>query len=264
MPPHARWLLAVLLLATPAAAADLTLRIGDQSRVLTQADLLKSPDAVDVPLPQSALTTKAVPLLAILKGLPTDDIDTLEVRASDGFVSQIPMALVRKAEQGGSVALVAVEDPARPWPPLPGGKGSAGPFFLVWDKPRLSGVTSEQWPWQVAAIVGVEAPAHRWPQIAVGPEHAPGSSARRGQDVFVAQCMPCHRMRGGGAADVGPDLGQPMPAAAYLTEPGLRALIRDPRSVRTWPEQRMVGFDAAMLPDADLDAVVAYLKAMAR
>ncbi|WP_293855271.1 cytochrome c [uncultured Alsobacter sp.] len=258
----ARWLAALLLLCGPAAAADLTLRIGGQTRVLTQAELLASPDAIEMPVPQTSPAARAVPLLQLLKGLPTDDVDTLEVQASDGFTSQIPMALVRKGAQGGSVAYMAVEDPAKPWQPLPKGTGTAGPFYLVWQNPTLSGITSEQWPWQVATIVGVESPAHRWPQIAVAA--GVGAAARHGQDVFVAQCMPCHRMKGGGSADVGPDLGRPMPAAAYLTEAGLRALIRDPKAVRTWPQQQMVGFDRSMLSDADLDAVVAYLQAMAR
>jgi mono/diheme cytochrome c family protein len=254
----------VMVAATMLAAhaADLTLRFGDDVHILTQQELLGSPVSVDVVVPQTAVKAKAVPLVMLLKGLPIDDVDTLEVQATDGFVSQIPMDLVRRSAQGGLAALLAIEDPARPWPKLPNGASSAGPFCLMWDHPERSGVTSEQWPYQVAAIIGVESPARRWPQIAVSATLDPNSSARRGQAVFVAQCMPCHKMRGGGAASVGPDLGQPMPATAYLTEAGLRALIRDPRSVRTWPEQRMVGFDKSLLSDGDLDAVVYYLKEM--
>ena len=64
-------------------------------------------------------------------------------------------------------------------------------------------------------------------------------------------------------AEVGPDLGQPMNAVDYMTPQGLRALVRDPKSVRTWPQQRMPGFSAEELPDAELDAVVAYLQHVA-
>jgi cytochrome c1 len=49
----------------------------------------------------------------------------------------------------------------------------------------------------------------------------------------------------------------------YLTDAGLRAIIRNPRAVRTWPDQQMIGFGERILSDADLDAVVAYLHAMA-
>jgi mono/diheme cytochrome c family protein len=81
--------------------------------------------------------------------------------------------------------------------------------------------------------------------------------------VFVTFCLACHRLDGGGAATMGPDLGRPMSPTQYFTEPGLRALIRDPKSVRTWPEQHMPGFDEATLPEADLEAIVAYLTAKA-
>ena len=54
-----------------------------------------------------------------------------------------------------------------------------------------------------------------------------------------------------------------MSPTQYLTEAGLRALIRDPRAVRTWPGQRMVGFSKSDLPDSDLDALIAYLRAKA-
>jgi cytochrome c1 len=48
-----------------------------------------------------------------------------------------------------------------------------------------------------------------------------------------------------------------------MTVEGLHALIRDPKSVRTWPQQSMPGFDQSKISDADLDAVIAYLGAMA-
>jgi mono/diheme cytochrome c family protein len=92
------------------------------------------------------------------------------------------------------------------------------------------------------------------------PQDAP---ARRGQAVFVAQCLPCHRMKGAGASDLGPDLGAPMSPTQYMTPEGLRVLIRNPKAVRTWPGQQMPGFDAATLPDADLEALIAYLAHMA-
>ena len=58
---------------------------------------------------------------------------------------------------------------------------------------------------------------------------------------------------------MGPDLGRPMNATEYLTDQGLRALMRDPKSVRTWPLQQMPGFSVEALPEADEDAVIAYL-----
>ena len=105
---------------------------------------------------------------------------------------------------------------------------------------------------------------HRWPQLAAPADLPINAPARHGQDVFVTQCLPCHRLNGGGAGEMGPDLGQPMNVTQYLSEAGLRAIIRNPRAVRTWPSQQMVGFDQEALPEADLDAVVAYLQAVAK
>jgi hypothetical protein len=58
-------------------------------------------------------------------------------------------------------------------------------------------------------------------------------------------------------------LGRPMNPTQDLTEAGLRVIIRNPRAVRTWPNRQMIGFDQRALPDADLDALVACLRAMA-
>ena len=70
-------------------------------------------------------------------------------------------------------------------------------------------------------------------------------------------------MKGAGAAGVGPDLGRPMNPIEYLTPKGLRILIRNPKAVRTWPQQQMPGFDETMISEADLDALIAYLAHMA-
>jgi cytochrome c1 len=48
-----------------------------------------------------------------------------------------------------------------------------------------------------------------------------------------------------------------------MTEPGLRALVRDPKSVRTWPQQQMPAFPPNLLPDTELNALIAYLKEIA-
>jgi hypothetical protein len=40
-------------------------------------------------------------------------------------------------------------------------------------------------------------------------------------------------------------------------------VIRDPKAVRTWPGQQMVGFDAKSLPDTEVDALIAFLAHMA-
>jgi cytochrome c1 len=55
-----------------------------------------------------------------------------------------------------------------------------------------------------------------------------------------------------------------MSPTQYLSAEGLRLLIRNPKAVRTWPQQQMPGFDEATLPEPELDALIAYLAYMAR
>lgn len=230
------------------------------------AQLLARHDAVAITVANDAsyrrsMTYKAVPLLALLPSSQGSRYDTLEAKANDGFVAQIPLALVTRGGSGGAVAYLAVEDPANPWPALPNEKKSAGPFYMVWDHPQRSDVRTEQWPFALASLTFVESPVHRWPQLA---SHSTDPLAQSGQKVFVAFCLPCHQLNGAGLGKVGPDLGKPLPVMQYITEPGLRAIVRNPAGVRTWPEQHMTGFGAQALPDPELDALVAYLKGMAK
>lgn len=79
----------------------------------------------------------------------------------------------------------------------------------------------------------------RWPQLALPAGHAADVPAQTGRETYFRLCLPCHQLNGGGAGVSGPDLGRPMNATQYLTEAGLRRIIRDPRAVRTWPGRRV-------------------------
>jgi mono/diheme cytochrome c family protein len=263
-------LLIALTTASWSVAAQPTLSIntGGDSKEYSAATLLGRSDAVSITVQDDvsyrrSMSYRAVPLLALLQALHDDRFDTLEAHATDGFVAQIPLQLVTHGASGGAVAYLAVEDPAHPWAALPNEKKSAGPFYLVWDHPQRSDVRAEQWPYALVSISLAESPVHRWPQLAVPATHSTAAAAQSGQKVFVTFCLPCHQLNGAGVAKVGPDLGQPMNVTQYLTEAGLRAIVRNPAAVRTWPEQHMTGFGKKTLPDGDLDALVAYLQVMA-
>jgi len=255
-------------LITEAAQPVLTITGGGRSKEFTTAALLGRSDTVSLVVQHDvsykrSMTYRAVPLLALLDQVRDDRSDTVEARATDGFVSQLPLALILTVAGAGAVAWLAVEDPAQPWPPLPQRNVSPGPFYLVWDQPQRSGVTSEQWPYALASLTLVESPVHRWPQLELPADRSADAAARVGQKAFFSFCLPCHRLNGGGGGEMGPDLGRPMNATQYLTEAGLRAIIRNPRAVRSWPGQQMTGFDAQTLPEADLRALLIYLRAMA-
>lgn len=264
-------LAAVILGAVPASAAErvLTLSFGSEPRRVTAEELLARPDAATITIPDDlsykrAMTYRAVPMLAVIGDAALREADTIEARASDGFVSQIPAALIRKAAEGGSVPWIAVEDPSAPWPSIKGQSHSAGPFYLVWEHPERSSVGSEQWPFALAVLTAVAHPLQRWPQLAVAEALPQDAPERRGQQSFITNCMPCHRLKGAGEGEIGPDLGQPMNVAEYMTAAGIRAIVRDPKAVRTWPKQQMPGFTAEQIPDGELDALVAYLEHLAK
>jgi mono/diheme cytochrome c family protein len=251
-----------MLTAFAAEAAELAVTLGDRTVRIESAAMLARADIATVsvaadPVYRRAMSYRAVPLADLLGEL--GGIEHLEVRAADSYAGQIPVELVVAAAKGGSRPWLAVEDPAQPWPVVPGRAASAGPFYLIWENPERSGVKNEQWPYQVATIVATLAPERRWPQLGVGADLAADHPVRLGQAVFISMCLVCHTLNGAGAPTLGPDLNSPMSPTQYLTPEGLRKIIRDPQSVRAWPQQQMAGFDSGSLSEAELDGLIAFL-----
>lgn len=259
-----RLLLALLLAgcASLAQAASLTVDTGHGATSLTTQQLLARPDVrpIDVPDDVSyrrAMRYRAVPLKALLPGVPTDA--HLQFTALDGFAAEIPAALVLDGH--GAEAWLAVEDTA--WPALGEGKPSAGPFYLVWLHPEAGKVGPEQWPYQIASIRVLADPATRFPLMRPAPGLAKDSPVMRGFDVFQRNCITCHTLNGQGDAKLGPDLNIPHSPTEYLREGMLRVLVRNPQALRHWPQAKMPAFSAQVISDADLANLEAYLKHMA-
>jgi hypothetical protein len=68
----------------------------------------------------------------------------------------------------------------------------------------------------------------------------------------------------GGSAEMGSDLNVPMNPTEYFQLSALRRYLRDPASVRAWPEQKMPSFGPNRLSEAELDAVITYLAHVAK
>ncbi|OXI95971.1 MULTISPECIES: c-type cytochrome [Burkholderia] len=268
-----RWfsllLLTVCLIGQRASAQSaLELETDGTARALTRQTLLARPDAADIHVPRDIaygrpMTFRAVPFADLLGDtLPADGV--LETRAADGFAAQLPLDLVRRRPQAGAVPWLAIEDPAHPWPKLPGKQVSAGPFYLVWLGPDASSVRGEQWPYQIVRITIESSPLARWPSLAVDAALPANDPARAGQRLFVTQCLACHRLDGAGSSHAGPDLNAPMNPVDYFQPAALRRYIRNPASVRDWPARSMPAFPPDQLSDRELDQIVAYLAYMAR
>jgi len=248
-------------------AATLTIQAGTQ-RALQTAALLARPDVRTIVIPDDAsflrrMTYRAVPLHAILSGPQWARATTIRLVAADGFVTNLPARLVFATGPKRATAWLAIEPPNQRWPKLSDGK-TAGPFYLVWTDPAASGVLREQWPYQIVSIDAVDDPQARWPSLAFPKGAAIDPVVAKGRDLVMVQCMACHRLNGAGDAAVGPDLNRPHNPTDYFQPWALRALIRDPASVRDWPERHMAGFPKAAMSDADVDAIIAYLGFVAK
>ena len=231
-----------------------------------RAALLALPTATTVSIPhdiayQRDMTFHAVPVSAVLAGVRPDE--TIRFVTRDGFVASIPAAaLLARGE--GAVAYLAIESTDVPWPPLKAGDpASAGPFYLVWQRPEYGAIVSEQWPYQIVRIESVAPLAKRYPMLAPATTLSARDPARRGFEVYVKNCSVCHTMNLGGDATVGPDLNVPYNPTEYMRPDALRRLIRDPQSLRKWPQARMPAFGVKVISDRELTDLMAYLRHMA-
>jgi mono/diheme cytochrome c family protein len=86
----------------------------------------------------------------------------------------------------------------------------------------------------------------------------------QGFTLFQKNCLACHRLNGAGNGQVGPDLNLPFNPTEYFREGYLQRYIRDPQSLRHWPQGKMPGFSASVLPDHELQLLIGYLQHMAQ
>lgn len=263
-----RWIacLVALCLALPVQAAELKIDLGHGPTVLGTTRLLARPDARTIVVPNDVAYGRtmhyhAVPLADLLPGIAPGD--HLQFAASDGFTAEIPASAILNRQ--GARAWLAVEEPVHPWPDLPHGSRSAGPFYLVWTHPSAAHIGSEQWPYQLASISRTGSADALFPAIVPAATLPADSRVRRGFTVFKRTCFACHTLNGEGNATLGPDLNIPYNPTEYLRPDLLRAFIRNPQSLHRWPTAKMHGFPTQQdLSDSDLDAVLAYLKYMAK
>lgn len=257
-------LFGALLLSTPLFAAQLNLELGAGSRTWQTEELLKHPQVQTITITNDVsykrdMNYRAVPMAALLTGIKPED--HLQAVALDGFAAEMPAAPLLNTK--GSQAWLAIEDPAKPWPPLAEDKPSAGPFYLVWTDPQTGNISPEQWPFQVAGIKRLAPVAERFPALLPDPALKADDPVNKGFALFQKNCLACHRLNGAGDAQFGPDLNIPFSPTEYFGADFLKRYIRDPQSLRQWPQAKMPGFTAQVLPDGDLERLVGYLKHMA-
>jgi mono/diheme cytochrome c family protein len=262
--------LTCLLLMPGSAAAEpvLDVIIGGQTHHFGRDELLQRPDVAHVSVANDiaygkAMDYVAVPVAALLAPFNPPADSVIESVAVDGFAAQLPLELVTNTDPAKAVAWLAIEPDDPHWPMLPGKAESAGPFYIVWTGAAVAKIRSEQWPYQVKRLASQVSPLQRWPVLDVDPALPASDPIRAGLALYKTQCLPCHTLNGAGTGTVGPDMNQPMNPLQYMTRDGLHALIRDSKSVRSWPAMTMPGFSAQQMSDQEIDLVIAYLADMA-
>jgi mono/diheme cytochrome c family protein len=259
------WLL-LLAVSLPAAEKEPMLMIGGKTYGISE--LLRRPELESITVKkdpayggneQSYQAIRAAILFGETK-LREDEV--VQVRCLDGFVASISKERMMGNGAGHSVAYIAIEEPKSKWPSMPSkpGSGSAGPFYLVWLRPEVSGILQEEWPYQVAAFEVKGTLKELYPRIF--PKHE-DPKVVRGLKLFQQTCFACHTINQQGPSQVGPDLNLPLNPTEYLKESVLPLYIRDPKAIRSWEGSKMPGFDLATLSDEDIANIVSYLTEMA-
>ncbi|WP_223466737.1 c-type cytochrome [Pseudomonas sp. GL-RE-26] len=256
-------LLGAMLFGSPLYAAQLNLELGANSRTWQTEQLLTHPQVQTINISNDVsykrdMSYRAVPLSALLTGIKPED--HLQAVALDGFAAEMAAAPLLNTQ--GAQAWLAIEDPAKPWPPLSEGKPGAGPFYLVWSNPQAGNISPEQWPFQVASIKRLSPVAERFPALLPDPALKADDPVNKGFALFQKNCLACHRLNGAGDAQFGPDLNVPYNPTEYFGADFLKRYIRDPQSLRQWPQAKMPGFSTEVLPGGDLQMLVGYLQHM--
>ncbi|HSS69475.1 MAG TPA: cytochrome c [Casimicrobiaceae bacterium] len=247
-----------------AAESSLTVVAGGRTAIYTAGGLLALPTVTAVTVPsdpayKTGMTYRAVPITVLLSGAAADD--TVRFLAGERLLATMPVAAFLAQ---GSGAYLAIEPADAPWPPLKAGEATtAGPFHLVWLRSDKSVVAPELWPARISRIEEVQPLGKRFPMIAPSPNVGANHPIRSGFVAFQKHCMSCHTLNGGGDAAIGPDLNIPYNPTEYMRPEALRRLIRDPQSLRRWPQSKMPAFDTRVLSDRELAELLAYLRHMA-
>jgi mono/diheme cytochrome c family protein len=197
---------------------------------------------------------RAVPLKKVLElgfaGEGPLEGKELVFRASDGYAVYVRGALA--VEDGGYIALEDLD--VAGWEPIGPQQANPAPFYVIWSKPEQVDLESHPRPWQ---LVKIEMLRFEVAYPFTKPGELPATDpAMVGYGLFRDRCFKCHAINREGGR-VGPDLNVPKNVLEYRPEEQVRAYIKNPLDFRygnmpAHPD----------LKDEDLDALIAYLRAM--
>ena len=255
----AAWTLILILSCPMAFAKDLVIERSGVSVKHTSASLLKRTKPVELspdPTYGSPITYRVISMKDLFAGKLPPRASALLFEATDGFRVSIPSEKLFYTE--GADALLAIEDPAKPWPHIKKKKASAGPYYLIWTGPQAAKkVGQEEWPFMVAKIIVQKSFAEEYPQLE--PQVKLSSDVYKGYLAFAKNCFACHALDDVGGEKMGPDLNIPHSPTEYLRKEYFVKLIRNPQSMRKWQNSQMSAFDEAALSRQEIDQIWEYL-----
>ncbi|MCY3750540.1 MAG: cytochrome c [Gammaproteobacteria bacterium] len=272
----------VLLFGLLAQADDgngyyrLTIETYDEKYTYPTAELLAREDIETVTIkdvsayPRQSMTFRALKTAYLLRDIPIDGNSRVEFVARDGFTANLDPAVLLDTSAGSATAYLAIEDPARPWPPYahhmtpdePTDE-TAGPFYLFWLNPELSDIRREEWPFKFNRIIVKSSLRENYPEIFPDATVADSELINAGFEVFIKNCFSCHQVNRAGHGAMGPDLNYPLSPTEYFREGMLKRFIRDPQSIRHNPATTMGAFPESIISDDELDHLLVYLEHMA-
>jgi mono/diheme cytochrome c family protein len=250
----------------------LNLTSPEKTLTFTRSQLLSHPalTAIEVTgdptYPDSKRHYQAVPAAALFQSLKISAEATIQFTCRDGFSAPISRQHLLNQKTSGAIAYIAIEEANKPWPAIrpPTKPYSAGPFYLVWVNPKASGIGREEWPFQLTGFEIAKSMRELYPAIFPDSKLAGDHPVVRGFKIFSKTCFTCHTLNKQGRSEIGPDLNWPMNPTEYFQLVSLKALIRDPQKLRSWPQSKMKGFSKEEVSDAELADLVQYLKHMAK
>ena len=210
---------------------------------------------IDDPIYRRKKRFRTLPMAAVLGlgfGKSREQLGSLDfaLQATDGYMAHSTgRKLILPAAK---LAFADVSHP--PWQAIGPRRLSPAPFYLVWRGPKYRDSKRYPWPWGLIAI-RIQQPSQT---ALLSPGANADPAAQRGQRIFLGHCLGCHAINRQGGR-VGPELNLPRSIIEYRPITQLRAFIRDPQSFRysNMPAQ-------PQLSDGDLDALIAYLRAMSQ
>nr|WP_246475144.1 cytochrome c [Pseudomonas folii] len=248
----------------PLQAAELKIELPDEVKIWETRQLLAHPLIQTIKIGEDVaykrpMSYQAIPLAALLEGVTAQD--HLQAVATDGFAAEISAAPVIQPK--GAKAWLAIEDPSHPWPAINNGTHSAGPFYLVWTDPSADNIGREEWPYAMSTLKVLASVSERFPALLPDRKLAAEDPINKGFALFQKNCLACHRLNAAGDSQLGPDLNQPYSPTEYFSAGYLSQYIRNPQSLREWPQGKMPSIPKEVLSDTELDQVIAYLEHMA-